>query len=85
MSTFTIDDLRRIMRQCAGEDEANALDGDILEVTFEELGYDSLALLETASRVERELHVTLPDETIAEAATPREFMAFVEERLAQRI
>jgi minimal PKS acyl carrier protein len=84
MSKFTLDDFRRIIVECAGADNVDALNGDILEVSFEQLGYDSLALLETASRVERELLVSLPDETVVEATTPGEFIALVEERLTQR-
>jgi act minimal PKS acyl carrier protein len=85
MATFTIGDLRRIMVAAAGESEESDFDGDVLEVTFEELGYDSIALLETASRVEREMQVTLPDEMVTDATTPRKFIELVEERLAQRV
>lgn len=46
------------------------LDGDILEVPFEELGYDSLALLNTVARIERDYSVELGDDVIAEAKTP---------------
>jgi act minimal PKS acyl carrier protein len=80
---FTIDDLRRIMRQCAGENDAGDLDGDILDVTFQELGYDSLALLESASVIERELRLELPDDVVSEAKTPRALIAVVEDRLAR--
>ncbi|MEV0001588.1 acyl carrier protein [Micromonospora sp. NPDC050980] len=84
MSQFTIDDLKRIMRECAGEEEGAGLDGDIGEVPFEQLGYDSLALLETAARVGRELRVSLPDDLVAEVDTPAAFVAFVNGRfLAQ--
>jgi act minimal PKS acyl carrier protein len=83
MATFTIADLRRIIVEAAGQSEEGTLDGDILEVTFEELGYDSIAMLETASRVEREMRVTLPDEMVTEATTPRKFIDLVEERLTE--
>ncbi|WP_103533378.1 acyl carrier protein [Streptomyces sp. SM11] len=71
MSEFTIEDLRRIMRECAGEDESMTLEGDILDYPFEELGYDSLALLETATRIERERNVTVPEDQLSGAKTPR--------------
>lgn len=77
MRELTIDDLKRIMREGAGEDEAVNLDGDVLDVPFTELGYDSLALLETASRVERELGTELSDEDVAAAETPRGFLDLV--------
>jgi act minimal PKS acyl carrier protein len=85
MSEFTIDDLKRIMRQCAGEDESVGLDGDILDRSFDELGYDSLALLETASRTEREFGVKLPEELMGDVATARDYLSFVNGRLAERV
>jgi act minimal PKS acyl carrier protein len=82
MATFTQADLVRVMRAAAGEDESINLDGDILEVTFADLGYDSLAVMETASRVEREYGVTLPEQTMAGIDTPQEFVEFVNDQLA---
>ncbi|WP_369250093.1 acyl carrier protein [Streptomyces sp. R41] len=78
---LTLADLTRILRQSAG-DEGIDLDGDILDTTFTDLGYDSLALLEAASRVERELGVKLSEETVGEAETPRLFLALVNEPVA---
>ena len=71
---FTLDDLRRILREAAGADEAVDLDGDILGTEFEALGYESLALLETGGRIEREYGITLDDDTLAEARTPGELV-----------
>lgn len=73
MSELTIDKLTRIMRTCAGEDESVSLDGDIYDVPFSDLGYDSLALMETTARVEREFGLSLPDD-VATATTPRDFL-----------
>ncbi|WP_433170079.1 acyl carrier protein [Actinoallomurus sp. CA-150999] len=84
MRDFTIDDLKRIMRAAAGEDETLNLDGDILDVAFDELGYDSLALMETASRIERELGIALPEEELAEVTTPAGYLDFVNDRLPAR-
>ncbi len=69
LSGFTIDDLRRFLRECSGE--TAGLDGDILDVPFEELGYDSLALLEVISRVEDEFGIRVPDEAAQHCRTPR--------------
>jgi act minimal PKS acyl carrier protein len=79
--TLTITDLKRILREAAGEDEGIDLDGDILDLTFEDLGYDSLALLETGSRIEREHGIELEDTTITVAETPRALLAVVNEQL----
>ncbi|MYR46950.1 acyl carrier protein [Streptomyces sp. SID5910] len=79
---FTLDDLRRILREAAGADEGVDLDGDILTTDFEALGYESLALLETGGRIEREYGITLDDDTLAEARTPGELVDAVNARLA---
>lgn len=81
---FTIEDLKRFMRESAGEDEELNLDGEVLDRTFEELGYDSLAVMETTSRIERELKVSLPEEDLAGIATPRQYVGFVNGQLSAR-
>ena len=68
---FTLDDLRRILREGAGADESVDLDGDILDSEFEALGYESLALLETGGRIEREWGITLDDDVLGNVTTPR--------------
>jgi act minimal PKS acyl carrier protein len=85
MTPFTLDALRTALRSCAGEDPSLDLDGDIAEVEFADLGYDSLALMETASHVARTLGTDLPEEALAEASTPRAFLGVVNARLAQPI
>ena len=82
MSTFTADDLRRIIRTTVGTDESIDLDGDILDVAFTDLGYDSLAVLEVASRIEKELPVSIPDDAVADLLTPRHAVDFVNRQLA---
>jgi act minimal PKS acyl carrier protein len=79
---MTIDDLRRILRSSAGEEEGVDLDGDIIDVEFAELGYDSIALLETGGAVEREIGDSLDDESITSAKTPRKFLSVVNDSLA---
>ncbi|GAB3888124.1 acyl carrier protein [Kibdelosporangium lantanae] len=82
MQKFTMADLVRIMRAAAGEDESVNLDDHVLERSFSDLGYDSLAVMETASRVEREYGVALPEETMAALETPTEFVDVVNGQLA---
>lgn len=76
-TAITLDDLRRILREGAGADENVDLDGEILDTEFDELGYDSLALLETASRISREYAITMDDDVVLAARTPREFITVV--------
>ena len=81
MSEMTCADLVSIMRECAGESEMLAGEADILDVTFEELGYDSLAMLETAGQIQRRFQVALDDDTVVEAKTPRLFLEMVNGKL----
>ncbi|MEU0203935.1 MULTISPECIES: acyl carrier protein [unclassified Streptomyces] len=78
---FTLDDLRRILTEGAGADESVDLDGDILDVPFESLGYESLALLETGSRIEREYGINLDEEALAVVNTPRALLSSVNAQL----
>ncbi|CAL9620022.1 Actinorhodin polyketide synthase acyl carrier protein [Streptomyces sp. enrichment culture] len=68
---FTIADLKRILLEGAGAEEGVDLDGDILDTDFEELGYESLALLETGGRIEREYGISLDDDIFTDHRTPR--------------
>jgi act minimal PKS acyl carrier protein len=79
---FALGDLRRILREAAGADEAVDLDGDIADQAFTDLGYDSLALLETASRIEGETGIVLDDDVVTEALTPRALIDVVNARIS---
>lgn len=70
-------DLTALLRECAGEDEAVDLDGDVLDCEFTELGYDSLALLQVIGRIQRDYGVVVPDDAAAEAETPRALLELV--------
>jgi act minimal PKS acyl carrier protein len=82
MEEFTLEDLRRTLRECAGEDEQVTPRGDLLDRSFEELGYDSIALMTTTSKIELELDVRLPEGEVEFTDTLRDYLAFVNERLA---
>jgi minimal PKS acyl carrier protein len=71
---ITIEDLKRILHEGAGTDEEVDLGGDIIDTGFDELGYDSLALLETTARVTREYGITFDDNAATTARTPRELL-----------
>ncbi|WP_053849565.1 acyl carrier protein [Streptomyces sp. NRRL B-24085] len=85
MTTFEIKDLVQLLRECAGEDEEVDLDGDILDLQFTDLGYDSLALFNTVSRIERDYSVELPDDVVAEIRTPRQLVDLVSTGLTERV
>nr|AKT74260.1 TxnA3 [Streptomyces bottropensis] len=73
----TLADLTRMLRESAGEEEGVDLEGDVLDVSFDDLGYDSLAMLQVIGQVQREYGIRLPDETIADADTPRALLALI--------
>ncbi|WP_181796542.1 acyl carrier protein [Streptomyces sp. WELS2] len=81
---FTVDDLKRILLEGAGADESVDLDSaDFLDSEFEALGYESLALLETGGRIEREFGITLDDTALTDATTPRALIEVVNAHIAQ--
>ncbi|MEU9987628.1 acyl carrier protein [Streptomyces sp. NPDC048045] len=77
VAVFTLDDLQRILIGVAGADEGIDLDGESADTLFTDLGYDSLALLETAAVVSREYGATLDDEAVTAVTTPRDFVRLV--------
>ncbi|MEU6731734.1 acyl carrier protein [Streptomyces physcomitrii] len=81
-AAFTLDDLKRILLQSAGAAEGVDLDGEILDTEFEVLGYESLALLETGGAIEREYGISLDDEVITDADTPRALIDAVNAHLS---
>jgi minimal PKS acyl carrier protein len=83
MIKLTIEDLQRVLVECAGGDEAAKWTGDVSALNFDELGYDSLALMETATRLQLDYGVQLSEDEIFEVRTPRELLDFVNGRLAE--
>lgn len=81
MSELTVPELLEILRACAGESEPVADVGEVAEADLAELGYDSLAVLEATSRVERRFGISLPEDEMTEARTPGRFVALVNGRL----
>ncbi|AKG44952.1 acyl carrier protein [Streptomyces xiamenensis] len=79
---FTVTDLRRILHAAAGESDGADLDLSTLDTDFTQLGYDSLARLETGSRIEREFGIKLDDTTLLEAETPGALIEAVNAQLA---
>jgi act minimal PKS acyl carrier protein len=83
MSEMTLTELTAILRECAGEDESSTLRGDVLDAKFKDLGYDSLAMLETAARIRITYGVVLADDVVVEAGTPRELIGLVNRSIGE--
>ena len=62
--TITAQDVLQTLLVCAGEPERPIPAGALEDVTFEQLGYDSLALIEAATRLEDQFGVRIPDEDL---------------------
>ncbi|MFD7061146.1 acyl carrier protein [Streptomyces sp. NPDC059906] len=74
---FTLDDLTRILREGAGDN------GEVTaDLEFELLGYDSLALLETYTRIEREYGISLDEDALGAVRTPAQLIEVVTTHLA---
>jgi act minimal PKS acyl carrier protein len=82
MRQVSLEDVKQIMRTCAGEEESVDLDGDVGDVPLTDLGYDSLAVMETTSRLEQELGVSLQDNELGDATTINSLVSLVNQRLA---
>lgn len=74
MTNLSLTDLKTILRKVAGEEEGFNLDGDILDIPFADMGYDSLALLEASARIAREYGVALSDDEVDDTETPRSLL-----------
>jgi act minimal PKS acyl carrier protein len=72
-----LSDLRRILRAVAGTEQGVDLDADIMDTEFVDLGYDSLALMETAAQILQEFGVRLDDDAVFEATNPRRLLELV--------
>jgi act minimal PKS acyl carrier protein len=72
MAGFGIGELRTIMRGSAGSAEGVDLDGEIAAVPFAELGYDSLAVLEMMSEVQRRYGVVIDENVVFDLETPQD-------------
>jgi len=82
MSQFTLEDLRTIMRSGAGVDEDFDLEGDIADVSYAVIGYDSLAVLEIQSRIEQQIGLRLPEDAIEYMDTPGATVGYVNQLIA---
>ncbi|MEU2182064.1 acyl carrier protein [Streptomyces thermolilacinus] len=77
-----LEDLTAVLRECAGESENAGLSTAALDVSFADLGYDSVAVLETTARIERDHGVVLDEESVFEAETLGQYLALVNAALA---
>ncbi|BCK72920.1 actinorhodin polyketide synthase acyl carrier protein [Streptomyces libani subsp. rufus] len=74
---LTLEQLRLVLAECAGEDLENLPLDDINDRTFEDLGYDSLVLLETSAQLKHRCGTDIPEDVIRDLKTPRAVLEYV--------
>jgi act minimal PKS acyl carrier protein len=77
---MTFDDLKAVMSRCTGD--AEELTPDNLGTAFTDIGYDSLAVLEIASQIQREYGLQIPDEAIEGMNAPQDVIDYVNASLS---
>jgi act minimal PKS acyl carrier protein len=78
-----MDDLCGIMHQSGGELGVDTV--DLAVVSYEDLGYDSLARLEVTARIKQLVEVQVPDEAVAATSTPASTVAAVNSLLLRGV
>jgi act minimal PKS acyl carrier protein len=73
MPQLTLRELDSTMREFHGPD-APELDGRSLDASLQDLGYDSLVLLQTTGRIQQKYGVEIDRDGIAVAETARELL-----------
>lgn len=71
MPELTLNDFIEVTRSRAGESSEGALDETIIDVLFEHLGYDSVALMEVVSEIKHAYGVDLSGGAVGALRTPR--------------
>ncbi|MEU8432015.1 phosphopantetheine-binding protein [Streptomyces sp. NPDC029216] len=84
MDRLELIDLARILRIWGGEEEYVELTEDVQDLYWDELGYDSLSVLQTTGSIERKFDILLDGELLELADTPRRFLELVNGVLGSR-
>jgi act minimal PKS acyl carrier protein len=85
MNPMTLDDLEQILVACAGASEVLQPGTDLADYDFEQLGYDSLALMETAAKIESRYGVAIDDEAMMGLKRPQDVLEHVNATLLGKL
>ncbi|MGW4365692.1 acyl carrier protein [Nocardia takedensis] len=80
MSVLTADTLKETMRLVAHDPDLALGDG-FLETEFGEFDFDSLAVLELVTRIQKDYGLSVPDEVMEKLTTPGELLDYVTSQL----
>lgn len=83
MSEFSLAELKQIMQESAGVADVADL-SEFERTTLSDLGCDSLAIIETATCIERNYGLKLPEDELFDIPTPGAFVAFVNDQLREK-
>jgi acyl carrier protein len=83
VTALTIERLAKLMKQCGDRDPAAELELDESngQVSFEELGFDSLSLFNTCLQIENAYSVELSIDDVLAAQTPDDLVDLVNRQL----
>ncbi|GLY18857.1 acyl carrier protein [Kineosporia rhizophila] len=81
---ITMADVKQALLEGSGVQDGVDLDRDLLGSSFRELGYDSLAVLETGLRLGRDNSIKIDDEVFTDLETPQQLLDAVNLALAGR-
>ncbi|MEU3861269.1 phosphopantetheine-binding protein [Streptomyces sp. NPDC028722] len=81
MRRFTVADFQKSVDACVGTDERVVFDDSAMDVTFAELGLDSLAVYEMFTRLEADLGLEIPDDDLDGLTTAGAVLTYVRHRL----
>lgn len=84
MTTFGLEDLKRLLTSDSNTGDGSEITESSLTDEFTELGYDSLALLELVSKVERDFGIKLPDDALENMLTPKSTVYYISARIAEK-
>jgi act minimal PKS acyl carrier protein len=72
MDELTLEEFIALIETHAGEPDEGDLDVNVIDVLFEQLGYDSIRLLEVISQIRFRYGLDLNEEILTEMRTPRQ-------------
>ncbi|MEU3900837.1 acyl carrier protein [Streptomyces sp. NPDC045251] len=82
MSPFTLEDLTAMVAEIAGAEASRAISEQPADAPFTSLGFDSMAVIELAERIQERYGVPIPDEAVHDLRTVRRTLDYVNGRAA---
>lgn len=79
MEELTLDEFIGLVETHAGEPDEGNLDDSVIDVLFEQLGYDSVRLLEVLSQIKNRYGLDLSEEILSETKTLRQTLDKINE------